>query len=161
MRRKQLQPWVGLPNILCRDFVVPELLQDNATPELLAAAVLEWLDRHLTECGRATDDSHAARPSCGATPQHWQPMRSSKVSKAEQTALSWDPGLMAGVDEAGAARWPGRWWPPRSSSTIERRIRGLADSKKLTRCARSLYDKIREKALCCSIAMATVEEIDS
>jgi len=44
MRRKQLQPWVGLPNILCRDFVVPELLQDAATPEALAGAVLQWLD---------------------------------------------------------------------------------------------------------------------
>lgn len=43
MRRKKLQPWVGLPNILCRDFVVPELLQDDATPEALAAAVLEWM----------------------------------------------------------------------------------------------------------------------
>ncbi|AVT16094.1 lipid-A-disaccharide synthase [Paracidovorax avenae] len=44
MRRKQLQPWVGLPNILCRDFVVPELLQDAATPQALATAVLQWLD---------------------------------------------------------------------------------------------------------------------
>lgn len=44
MRRKKLQPWVGLPNILCRDFVVPELLQDAASPKALAAAVLEWLD---------------------------------------------------------------------------------------------------------------------
>ena len=44
MRRKRLQPWVGLPNILCRDFVVPELLQDAATPQALAAAVLGWLD---------------------------------------------------------------------------------------------------------------------
>jgi len=44
MRRKKLQPWVGLPNILCRDFVVPELLQDAATPQALAEAVLVWLD---------------------------------------------------------------------------------------------------------------------
>jgi lipid-A-disaccharide synthase len=44
MRRKKLQPWVGLPNILCRDFVVPELLQDEATPEALAAALLQWVD---------------------------------------------------------------------------------------------------------------------
>ncbi len=44
MRRKKLQPWVGLPNILCRDFVVPELLQDEATPEALATAVLQWMD---------------------------------------------------------------------------------------------------------------------
>lgn len=44
MRRKQLQPWVGLPNILCRDFVVPELLQEAATPQALAQALLEWMD---------------------------------------------------------------------------------------------------------------------
>jgi lipid-A-disaccharide synthase len=43
MRRKKLQPWVGLPNILCGEFVVPELLQDDATPEKLSSAVLEWL----------------------------------------------------------------------------------------------------------------------
>jgi lipid-A-disaccharide synthase len=47
MRRKKLQPWVGLPNILCRDFVVPELLQDAATPQALAAGVLEWLDAKI------------------------------------------------------------------------------------------------------------------
>ncbi|SFD95965.1 lipid-A-disaccharide synthase [Paracidovorax konjaci] len=44
MQRKQLQPWVGLPNILCGEFVVPELIQDAATPEALAKAVLQWLD---------------------------------------------------------------------------------------------------------------------
>jgi len=44
MRRKQLQPWVGLPNILCGEFVVPELLQDAATPQALSRAVLDWLD---------------------------------------------------------------------------------------------------------------------
>jgi lipid-A-disaccharide synthase len=43
MRRKQLQPWVGLPNILCTDAVVPELLQDEATPQALAQAVMAWL----------------------------------------------------------------------------------------------------------------------
>lgn len=43
MHRKQLQPWVGLPNILCEDFVVPELLQDAATPQALAEATLAWL----------------------------------------------------------------------------------------------------------------------
>jgi len=44
MQRKQLQPWVGLPNILCREFVVPELLQEAASPKALAQATLEWLD---------------------------------------------------------------------------------------------------------------------
>jgi len=44
MRRQRLQPWVGLPNILCQDFVVPELLQEQANPAALARAVLDWLD---------------------------------------------------------------------------------------------------------------------
>lgn len=44
MRRKQLQPWVGLPNILCEEFVVPEYLQNQATPDALSSAVLEWLE---------------------------------------------------------------------------------------------------------------------
>ena len=43
MKRKKLQPWVGLPNILCRDFVVPELIQNAASPEALANAVLAWI----------------------------------------------------------------------------------------------------------------------
>jgi lipid-A-disaccharide synthase len=44
MKPRHLLPWVGLPNILCRDFVVPELLQSNAKPELLARALADWLD---------------------------------------------------------------------------------------------------------------------
>jgi lipid-A-disaccharide synthase len=48
MQRKRLQPWVGLPNILSGEFVVPELLQDAATPEALAQEVLAWLDARTT-----------------------------------------------------------------------------------------------------------------
>lgn len=44
MKRKHLQPWIGLPNILCRDFVVPELVQHQASAEQLADATLQWLD---------------------------------------------------------------------------------------------------------------------
>jgi lipid-A-disaccharide synthase len=44
MKATRYQPWVGLPNILCRDFVVPELLQGDCKPEALAAAVLAGLD---------------------------------------------------------------------------------------------------------------------
>ena len=44
MRRKRLQAWVGLPNILCSEFVVPEFLQEQATPQALADASLHWLD---------------------------------------------------------------------------------------------------------------------
>ena len=44
MKRLRYQPWVGLPNILCREFVVPELLQGDCVPAKLAAAVTAWLD---------------------------------------------------------------------------------------------------------------------
>ena len=43
MRRMGYQPWVGLPNILAREFLVPELLQDEATPEALADAIWQQL----------------------------------------------------------------------------------------------------------------------
>jgi lipid-A-disaccharide synthase len=44
IRRKRLQAWVGLPNILCQDFIVPELLQEQATPYALAKATSDWLE---------------------------------------------------------------------------------------------------------------------
>jgi lipid-A-disaccharide synthase len=44
MKRQGYLPYVGLPNILCGEFVVPELLQDDATPEKLANALEEWLN---------------------------------------------------------------------------------------------------------------------
>ncbi|HJV82681.1 lipid-A-disaccharide synthase [Noviherbaspirillum sp.] len=44
LRHMGYQPWVGLPNILAREFVVPELLQDAATPEQLADALWKQLD---------------------------------------------------------------------------------------------------------------------
>ena len=55
MRRKQLQPWVGLPNILCESFVVPELLQEAATPERLSATTLDWLDARAQDPARLQD----------------------------------------------------------------------------------------------------------
>ena len=44
MKRMRYQPWVGLPNILSGEFVVPELIQDDCTPAALADAALRWLD---------------------------------------------------------------------------------------------------------------------
>lgn len=41
---KRLLPWVGLPNILCNEALVPEFLQEQVKPEALAAAALRWLD---------------------------------------------------------------------------------------------------------------------
>jgi len=82
--------------------------------------------------------------------------------RAEQAPLIWDaPGLIAGVDEAGRGPLAG---PVVAAAVILDELNpivGLADSKKLTALKRErLYDEIRAKALCCSIAEATVEEID-
>jgi ribonuclease HII len=79
-----------------------------------------------------------------------------------QTSLVWDvSGLVAGVDEAGRGPLAG---PVVAAAVIlddRHAIKGLADSKKLSvRRREALFDEIRAKALCCSIAQASVEEID-
>jgi len=43
MKKKAYLPYVGLPNILAGEWLVPELLQDDATPENLAQALGNWL----------------------------------------------------------------------------------------------------------------------
>ncbi|HET8877202.1 MAG TPA: lipid-A-disaccharide synthase [Casimicrobiaceae bacterium] len=48
VRRKLLVPWVGLPNVLAGRFVVPELLQDDASPGNLAQAALNLFDDTVT-----------------------------------------------------------------------------------------------------------------
>ena len=48
VRRKLLVPWVGLPNVLAGRFVVPELLQNDATPGNLAQAALNLFDDTVT-----------------------------------------------------------------------------------------------------------------
>jgi ribonuclease HII len=90
-------------------------------------------------------------------------VRKGRKPSSPQAHLPWDPvGLMAGVDEAGRGPLAG---PVVAAAVIlddTKRIRGLADSKVLTPLQRErLYDQICEKALCCSIAQASVEEIDT
>ena len=90
-------------------------------------------------------------------------MPSRKYFKPEQAAFAWDaPGLVAGVDEAGRGPLAG---PVVAAAVILddlQPIKGLADSKVLSPLKRArLYDEIRAKALCCSVAEASVEEIDS
>ena len=94
-------------------------------------------------------------------------MRSRKYSRPEplakwQSSLNWAvEGLTAGVDEAVRGPLAG---PVVAAAVILddlHPIKGLADSKVLTAKRREkLFDEIRAKALCCSIAQASVEEID-
>ena len=90
-------------------------------------------------------------------------MRSKKSLPLEQQALDWDTvGLVAGVDEAGRGPLAG---PVVAAAVILddlQPIAGLNDSKKLTAKRRErLFDEIRARALCFSIAEASVEEIDA
>lgn len=89
-------------------------------------------------------------------------MPSKTYSSPEQLGLDWTvTGLLAGVDEAGRGPLAG---PVVAAAVIldERQpIEGLADSKVLSAKRRDrLFDEIRSKALCCSIAMASPQEID-
>jgi ribonuclease HII len=90
-------------------------------------------------------------------------MRSRNCSNPpEQASFDWNrTGLVAGVDEAGRGPLAG---PVVAAAVIldqRRPISGLADSKKLSAAQREkLFDLICARALCCSIAQASVEEID-
>ena len=95
-------------------------------------------------------------------------MPSPKSSKAEPQGfgpawLAMDaPGLVAGVDEAGRGPLAG---PVVAAAVIldpRHPIAGLADSKTLSPAKRErLFHEIRAKALCCSVAQASAQEIDA
>jgi lipid-A-disaccharide synthase len=70
MKRKGYLPYVGLPNILAGEFVVPEILLDDATPENLAQALVNQLqdkevrrrlERRFLEIHRSLRQGTAAR----------------------------------------------------------------------------------------------------
>src|SRR5689334_7024342 len=112
---------------------------------------------------RCAPGSRRCTASCAATRQRLPPMRSRRFLRAEQLGLMFDtPGLVAGVDEAGRGPLAG---PVVAAAVILdelKPIRGLKDSKVLSEKRReALFDEIRAKALCCSIAEASVDEIDT
>ena len=62
LRHCGYQPWVGLPNILAREFLVPEMLQDAASPQGLADAMWQQLSdvpHRLRLAQRFTDMHHS------------------------------------------------------------------------------------------------------
>lgn len=62
LRHFGYQPWIGLPNILAREFLVPEMLQDAASPQALADAMWQQLTdapQRLRLAQRFTDMHHS------------------------------------------------------------------------------------------------------
>ena len=99
-------------------------------------------------------------PSAKSSPRANQ----AKQQTSQQTSLCWDTPacLLAGVDEAGRGPLAGPVFAAAVILDDLHPISGLADSKKLSATRREqLFDEIHAKALCCSIAWASVEEIDS
>jgi lipid-A-disaccharide synthase len=72
LRHFGYQPWIGLPNILEREFVVPELLQDAASPEQLADAMWKQL----------TDAPHRLQLAERFTAMHHSLLRNSAQESA-------------------------------------------------------------------------------
>lgn len=89
-------------------------------------------------------------------------MRLKKSLALDQKSFDWDiPGLVAGVDEAGRGPLAGPVFAAAVILDDMSPISGLADSKKLSPKKRDLlYDIIKARALCFSVAMASVDEID-
>ena len=73
LRHMGYQPWIGLPNILARDFLVPELLQDAATPQALADALWKQL----------SDTAHRARLNERFTEMHQSLLRDTAKESAQ------------------------------------------------------------------------------
>ena len=98
MMRKALLPYVGLPNILAGEFIVPELLQENARPENLEQALANWLDHKVArERLQARYAAIHAQLRCGndeRVAQALAPWLSKGHPRAPQ-ALPADPPLAA------------------------------------------------------------------
>lgn len=73
MRHMGYMPWIGLPNILSREFVVPEFLQHAATPQALADAVWKQLE----------DEPGRARLEQRFTDMHYSLLRNSAQESAQ------------------------------------------------------------------------------
>ncbi|MFJ2988381.1 lipid-A-disaccharide synthase [Collimonas sp. NPDC087041] len=77
LRHMSYQPWIGLPNILAREFLVPELLQNAATPQALADALWKQLE----------DEPHKAMLRQRFTDMHHSLLRDT-ASESAQAVLN-------------------------------------------------------------------------
>ena len=132
MRTMLYLPYVGMPNILAGERLVPELLQDEATPAALAAALVALL----------RDKRGARAPGASASTSSTHLLRQNTAEKAADAVLeSAGRTPCASVRRVrrgrgrARARSPGPVYAAAVILDPARRINGLADSKVLQRRA--------------------------
>jgi lipid-A-disaccharide synthase len=97
VKRKAILPYFSLPNVLSGDFIVPELLQDDATPENLAQAMGNWLDNRIArEALRRRFDEIHRRLAAGHDERVVRALMP-YLSGCEASAPFLDAGLRAAV----------------------------------------------------------------
>lgn len=110
MQRKKLQPWVGLPNILCGDFVVPELLQDALRPRR-PWRMRSWPGSTRRQRPRPCSSGlRCCTMNFSGIPRDSRPMPLKTFLRAEQAPLVWQghrPDCRSGRGRTRAAGRPG------------------------------------------------------
>jgi lipid-A-disaccharide synthase len=97
VKRKAILPYFSLPNVLCGEFIVPELLQEDATPENLAQAMGNWLDNRIArEALRRRFDEIHRRLAAGHDERVVRALMP-YLSGCEASAPFLDAGLRAAV----------------------------------------------------------------
>jgi len=97
VKRKAILPYFSLPNVLSGEFIVPELLQDDATPENLAQAMGNWLDNRIArEALRRRFDEIHRRLAAGHDERVVRALMP-YLSGCEASAQSQDAGVRAAV----------------------------------------------------------------
>jgi lipid-A-disaccharide synthase len=97
VKRKAILPYFSLPNVLSGEFIVPELLQDDATPENLAQAMGNWLDNRIArEALRRRFDEIHRRLAAGHDERVVRALMP-YLSGCEAAPQSQDAGLRAAV----------------------------------------------------------------
>jgi lipid-A-disaccharide synthase len=97
VKRKAILPYFSLPNVLSGEFIVPELLQEDATPENLAQAMGNWLDNRIArEALRRRFDEIHRRLAAGHDERVVRALMP-YLSGCDASAPSPDPGRRAAV----------------------------------------------------------------
>jgi len=154
MRAMAYLPYVGMPNVLAGERLVPELLQDEATPAAMCAALVNLLrdsDAQRRQRERFAEFHRLLRRNN---------RRASGRSGIQSAGASWLRPWFAG-GRGGQGPLAGPVYAAAVILDPIKQIRGLADSKVLKPERREvLAERIKERATAWAVSSASVEEID-